>query len=107
MSPLHDKFISLIRGMTYENAQNKLMACTDREIAVVMLHMEENERDFIFSFLAHSKSGRIKEEIRLLKKTKVTYEQYTLILSRLIKRLKGNGEGPQRRSYLKPRKKYR
>ncbi|MCW8966313.1 MAG: hypothetical protein OQK82_06475 [Candidatus Pacearchaeota archaeon] len=107
MIPLYDRLVSIIRSTAYEHAQNKLMACSDREIAIALLYTKDEEKDFIFSLIAKSKSMRIKEELRLLKRVKVTYEQYTLIISMLIKRFEGNGERLQSRSYLKPRKKYR
>ncbi|MBN2444361.1 MAG: hypothetical protein JXJ04_23565 [Spirochaetales bacterium] len=89
--------------MTHVQAQNILMASADREIAIALLYLEDTDKEFVFSFIAASKEDRIKEEMRLLKKTKITDERYRLILSRLINRLKGKGEGPHRRSYFKPR----
>ena len=104
MTSLQTTFLSLLRNMTHVMTQNKLMACTDREIAVAMLHMDDVDREYVFSFLARSKEERIKEEIRLLKKTRITKEHYRKILLKLIKQIKGEGSGPQSRSYFKPRK---
>lgn len=104
MISLETTFLSLLRNMTHVTTQNKLMACTDREIAAAMLYMDDVNREYVFSFLARSKEERIKEEIRLLKKTRITNEQYRKILSRLTKHINGEGSGPQQRSYFKPRK---
>ncbi|MBN2536522.1 MAG: hypothetical protein JXB88_26805 [Spirochaetales bacterium] len=96
------KFISLLQEMPHVNAQNHLMGFKDREIAVVMLHMSDDDKDFVFSFLAGSKIDRIRQEIRLLKKTKVSDSIREMIFSRLIKCLEGEKKKPERRSYFKP-----
>jgi hypothetical protein len=104
LESLESTLLSILRNMTHVDAQNKLMACTDREIAVAILYMNDDNREFIFTFLAQSKIERINEEIKVLKKKKITDERYRKIITRLIKHLKGEGSDPRGRSYFKPRK---
>lgn len=103
VNSLVNQFISLLKGMTRVNTQNKLMGFKDREIAVAMLQMNDGDKDFIFSHLAGSKIDRIGQEIRLLKKNRVSDTVRKMILMRLIKCLEGEQKKPERRSYFKPR----
>lgn len=104
MVALVHKLILLLQNMTHVNAQNKLMGFKDREIAVAMLVMNDDDKDFVFSFIAGAKTNRIQQEIRLLKKTRVSDATRTIILKRLIKALEGEDKNQERRSYFRPRR---
>jgi len=103
MNDFTQSFVTVLQKMTPVDAQNKLMGCTDREIAVAMLQMNDTDMDFIFSLIAPSKGERIRQETKLLKKNRVSDNTRKTILKRLFRKFEGNQDPHERRSYFKPR----
>ena len=103
MITLINDLISIIKATPKIYTQNKLMGCTDREIALLMLYMNDAEKNYIYSLIAPSKSERIKQEIILLKRIKIADNVKKSVYVRLIDRFKGGNYKPGPTSYIKPR----
>ncbi len=83
--------------------QNTLMRIGDRPIALGMMYMEDNDRDFVFSHLPAPKVERIRDELALQKRLKITYDQYRKAVQSLLDALNSETGGDSFRSYIRPK----
>ena len=60
------------RTLPRVRVQNSLMRAGDREIALSMMYMEDRDRGFLFSLLPAAKARRVREELTLQGRLKVT-----------------------------------
>ena len=102
-SPFNDRLVQILRGISPVQVQNTLMRRNDREIALAMSRMVEDDREFALSHLPKAKAQRIREEITYQKRLKVTEEQYERIVESLINVLSGGNERGATQSYIRPR----
>lgn len=98
------RLMALLRGLSAVEAQNRLMAMTDREIALCMLYMSAGDRSFIGSLLAPAKARRIEEERRLHRRLAIRGDQYRKTVENVIVKVGGEGRAEGFRSYIRPRK---
>ena len=80
------------------------MRVSDREIALAMMYMEDRDRGYLFSLLSQKKVSRIREELTLHSRLRITYDQYNKAVSAIIEALESGGKSGQLKSYLRPRK---
>ncbi len=83
-------------------AQNILMKISDREIALSMLYMDQNEETIIFSILSAQKNKRIKEELFYQKNLKINYKLYCDITENLLKKFKKHKNNKNQKTYIRP-----
>jgi hypothetical protein len=95
------RLLKLLRLMPASDVQNRLMRITDREIAVSLLYLVQEERAFVLSFLGGAKRRRVEEEIEYTDRMRIRYPQYRVMIESVISQLGGSGGGPVR-SYLRP-----
>jgi len=98
----NDKLVRRIRSLPRVAVQNSLMRVGDRQIALSMMFMEDADREFIFSVLPIAKVKRIREELKLQRRLKITYDQYkksVAIVYQGVMRDRGNDTT---RSYIRP-----
>ena len=82
--------------------QNRLMRVSDREIALSMMYMEDADRGRIFSILAPKKVVRIREELALISRLRVTYEQYSKAISSVTSVVEGEARETGLKSHIRP-----
>ncbi len=82
--------------------QNRLMRSCDRQIALSMMFMAEDDRAFLLSLLPAAKVRRIREELQLQNRLKITYDQYKKAVTALIEGVMSDRAGDSVRSYLRP-----
>ncbi len=95
------RLLKLLRLLPPAEVQNRLMRMSDREIAVSLLYLVREERNFLLSFLGGEKRRRVEEEIIYTDKMRIRYPQYRTMIESVIEQLSGSAKGPLR-SYLKP-----
>ncbi len=95
------RLLKLLRLLPPAEVQNRLMRMSDREIAVSLLYLVREERNFLLSFLGGEKRRRVEEEIIYTDKMRIRYPQYRTMIENVIEQLSGSAKGPLR-SYLKP-----
>ena len=78
------------------------MNMSDREIALAMMFMQDADRVQLFSNLPVSKSKRIREELALQNRLRITYEQYKTAVKSVLEGLKGTRKDGPMQSYLRP-----
>ncbi len=100
MTP-NDEFVKKVRYLSLPELQNRLMKAADREIALSMMYMAEEDRNYILSVLPGPKQKRVREELALHEHLRIRYAQYRMALDALAEIITGTGKGGLR-SYLKP-----
>lgn len=90
------------RALPRVHVQNGLMRSGDREIALSMMYMDDPDRTFLLSLLPSAKVRRIREELALQQRLKITYNQYVKAISALTKNLESGRGGGSIRSYIRP-----
>jgi hypothetical protein len=98
------KLTDTIRSIPAASLQNALMRISDRDLAISMLYMEDPDRMKIFMAVSKQKEIRVKEELTLNNKRKVTYKHYTLSVQAVISSLINSRTPGKTNSYLRPRR---
>lgn len=84
--------------------QNRLMATSDRDVALALLYFSDEEREPVLSAVSKAKKRRIQEEIVLQERLRISRKHYELAVSRLIAALQQNTAQQSQRSYIRPLK---
>lgn len=104
-APPQNRLLQVIRRLPTAEAQNRLMSVTDRELALSMMYLSEPDRNFVLSYISGKKSERVREELRLQQKIRITYTQYSRALNNIVNRLQTAGPADSMKSYLRPYRK--
>ena len=101
MTP-QEELLRLVRAFPKADAQNRLMAVTDRELALSLMYLADSERGFVLSFLSRQKAERVREELRLQEKLRISYGQYLQAITNILERFRTAGSKKSMKSYLRP-----
>ena len=100
---LEEELGRLIRNLSDVRLQNCFMRLTDRESALSLSRLEEEEKGRVLSLVPPGKKDRILEEMSLLgSRIKVPKAKYEEVCLHVVSVLRGRGKG-NISSYLKPR----
>jgi hypothetical protein len=97
-----EKFLELVRTRPPVHVQNSLMTLADRDIAVAMLYIEDPVPVLIF--LSPVKRKRVEEELEFARRLDISYNQYSMIIDRVIEVLEGVSKSTGINSYLRPKR---
>lgn len=100
---LQERLLELVARVPAVQVQNRLMATTDRDIALSLSGMESYEESLILAHLSPAKADRIREELALTGRRRVDEVHVVHALGVLIGSLEGRRTG-SRRSYFRPRR---
>lgn len=100
----HQRLIRIIRSLPPEVAQNRLLRTSDRELALSMMYLDDNERASILSMVSMQKERRIQEELTLHERLHITYKQYRIAIEHVIEKLMTARGNSSFKSYLRPRR---
>ncbi|MDA3941419.1 MAG: hypothetical protein PF693_19290 [Spirochaetia bacterium] len=103
MVPPDRVFSNLLHAGKHADMQNILMRVSDRELAICMLYLSDQDEIFLLSFLPPVKQNRIKQEQGYLERLNIRYPQYRTVIDDVILRLQGISGGGIR-SYVRPRR---
>ncbi|MBN1410655.1 MAG: hypothetical protein JW969_07405 [Spirochaetales bacterium] len=102
MTP-NDQLVAFIKSMKKIDAHNTLMVIGDRELAISMLYMKDEDRNHILALVSKEKSRRIQDELVLNERLDIRYGQYRMAIDHVIKAMKSKGDRYSLKSYLRPR----
>jgi hypothetical protein len=100
----NQRLVGIVRRLPSVEAHNRLMGLTDREIAMCLAYMGDDDRCYFLNLLAPAKAGRIEEERRLQKRLNVRYDQYLKTIENVIRKVEKKGGAESFRSYIRPRR---
>lgn len=84
--------------------QNRLMACTDRDIALALMGMTAAEVQSIVGHVSPRKASRVLEELALEERRRVEEKHVIHALGVVITSLSGERSIAGPRSYVRPRR---
>ncbi len=96
--------MELVRTLPAVQVQNRLMASADRDIALALAGMADEEEAAVLSHLAPRKADRVREELALEERRRVDEKHIVYSLDLLIASLIGDRALTGRRSYVRPRR---
>lgn len=98
----NEQLVRRARALPRVRVQNGLMRAGDREIALSMMYMDDRDRTFFFSLLPAAKVKRIREELTLQQRLKITYDQYRKAITALTEAIGSERGGGSIKSYIRP-----
>lgn len=96
--------MELVRTLPAVQVQNRLMASTDRDIALALAGMADEDEAAVLAHLAPRKADRVREELALEERRRVDEKHIVYSLDLLIASLVGDRALTGRRSYVRPRR---
>lgn len=101
---LQHRLLELLEKLPAVHVQNRLMASGDRDVALALAGMSDEDADRVLRFLSLPKASRVREERALEERRHVEEKHIAASLSVLIASLEGRRAVPGRRSYVRPRR---
>lgn len=99
-SPIH----RLLGSLDETDLQNVLMRTTDRELAIMLSRSAPGECRIILDSLSHQKRLRVEEEIRFVKRLRLTRDQYSKVMAGIAGTIKDGKRTEGLKSYIRPRR---
>ena len=103
MTP-NDRLLGIVRALPMVEKQNRLSRIGDREIALAMKHMRDSDRNAILACLPPPKAKRIREELALHARLRITYQDYLKAVELVSESVSGARRQRTLGSYLRPRR---
>jgi flagellar motor switch protein FliG len=101
---LQYRLLGLIQKLPAVQVQNRLMASTDRDLALTLVGMTGEEQERVLAFISPRKAGRVREELALEERRHVEERHIIAALSVVIQSLQGSRSLSGPRSYVRPRR---
>jgi len=82
-------FLDAVQGAPAVIAQSRLLNTADRDLAALLFHLEEGERDLVYRIVGRAKAERLRSELVRMRHVKLGPETVSRIASHLEAHLKG------------------
>ncbi len=99
-----DTILKLVKTMNPVEVHNRLMKASDRNIALALLYLGNDERNRILSYLSAEKVRRVRDEIALNAKRRISGKHYRLAYDDVLQFLKQQTKQENLKSYIRPRR---
>jgi hypothetical protein len=96
--------LTLVDELPAVHVQNRLMSCTDRDIALALSGLTDDEIDRVLHHVSQSKARRVVEEIRLKHHRHLDRKNLDLITLRIVHSLRSERSVTGDRGFLRPRR---
>ena len=103
-SVLQQSLLRLVAKLPPVQVQNRLMACTDRDIALAFVGLDLEDSERLLALVSPSKADRVREEIQMQEARHVESRYTVAALSTIIRSLQSTRTVASQRSYLRPRR---
>lgn len=100
---LNDDLVILLKSSTKIELQNVLLSTSDREIALSVMYMKDQDRNFLLASVSEKKAKRIIDELKLINRVNIKYDLYCISIKRVINSLKNIKNKDSLKSYLRPK----
>lgn len=101
---LQRRLLELIETLPPVLAQNRLMTCTDRDLALALVGMGAEDAERVLAPISPRKAQRVREERALEERRQVDARHIIAAITTVIAALRGERNRAARRSYLRPRR---
>lgn len=96
--------LSLVSNLPSVQVQNRLMSCTDRDIALALGGLSDEEIGQVLSHVSQSKARRIMEEIRLGNHRHADQNHVVLAARLIVQSLQSERSLSGTKGYVRPRR---
>jgi len=103
---LQERLVGLASSLPAVQVQNRLMATTDRDLALSLSGMDSSDERRVLAHLSPTKADRVRQELAINERRRVAEEHVVHALTVLIDSLEGR-RTQARRSYVRPRRRDR
>lgn len=102
---LQQRLLTLVSSLPAVQVQNRLMAGTDRELALCLFGMTGDDQERVLATISRQKADRVRDELSLLRTRRVEEKHHERSLAAVIASLSGDRvvSTGARRGYLRPR----
>jgi flagellar motor switch protein FliG len=87
--------------------QNTLMKIPDREIAVALMALNEQERSLVFSHISQAKTRRVQQEIRYQFTLDIRPDRYEKIVGKFVSYFEPGKKQFKDKSFIRPMRRKR
>ena len=101
---LQARLAELVQRLPAAHVQNKLMASTDRNLALALLGCNDDFEKDVLARIATAKADRVRQELAITERRRVDGEHVRYALRLLIESLETNQTRAGRPSYWRPRR---
>jgi hypothetical protein len=101
---LQTQFLALVETLPAVTVQNRLMACSDRDLALSLLGADPAVVSSVLATVSHRKASRVLAELALEERRRIQDRYVVMSLSTVLRSLSGKRAAPATRSYLRPRR---
>ena len=101
---LQQSLLKLVATLPLVQVQNRLMACTDRDVALALVGLESEDAERLLACVSPAKAARVRDEVRLQEGRHVQNEHAVVAIGTILRSLESNRIVAGQRSYLRPRR---
>lgn len=99
-----DAILKLVKAMNPIEVHNRLMKASDRNIALALLYLENDERNRILSCLSAGKARRVRDELALNERRRIAGQHYRLAYEDVLQFLRQQNKKESLKSYVRPKR---
>ena len=96
------RLLNTVASLDPATAQNRLTGVRDRDLAIAISRLTEQEQNSLLQRIPPPKAQRVREELAREPHLRITLHTYRQLLGGVISRLQGATAGGPGRSYLRP-----
>ena len=101
---LQKAILSLVSELPSVQVQNRLMSCTDRDIALALAGLTDDEIGAVLTHISQSKARRVMEEIRVGYHRHVDQKHLVLTTRLIVQSLQSERSLSGTKGYIRPRR---
>ena len=96
------RLVELALSLPTARAQNRLMGCADRDLALALGGMERAQAEAVLALVSVAKQQRVREEMALVGRRRVSTDHRHLAIITVLEALERDRLPAGSRSYLRP-----
>ncbi len=97
-------FLEALIATPGQHAQNRLLNTADRDLAAILFHLQEEERESVYRVMGPAKSARLRSELIRMGHVRLDDETVARISAHLVEHLGSDKPLGSASRYFRPRK---
>jgi hypothetical protein len=97
-------FVNALKSTPAARAQSRLLNTASRDLAALLFHLEEHEREAVYAIVSPVKAADIQAELGRMRHVRLGPETVAAIAEHLIEHLSSDRPLPPASRYFRPRR---
>jgi hypothetical protein len=97
-------FLEVLRVTAPQKAQGRLLNTADRDLAALLFHLEEEERDLVYRAVSPAKAERLRSELVRMRHVRLDADTVGRVALHLAEHLSADRPLGRASRYLRPRR---